>query len=611
VWTPQLIEVMRFGADASEITKDAAYLVRRGQEPAREYRMPLTADDVLDYLDDLRDELQEAQRRDEGARRATRELVVGAVSAMLDVPGRTAPLQVDLVVNPREIAALPFEAARGEDGAPLFAGRDPSVLLTRRIRAEFPEQPTAWPAAPRILFVTAQPEAPVPADGHLAALQDALRPWIEPYADIPGAYRDVESVMTHLRDASLEAIADTCRGAGTRPYTHVHVLAHGSPVRTGRREKWGVALHGRDGATHAVTAEALAVALCAGEAPPAVVTLTVCDSANAGAAAVAGASPAHALQTAGVPVVLASQLPMTWEGSVVLAASFYGALLRGTDVRDAIQRTRDALYAERERCRHDWVGLVAYVRLPPGYEGRLLDVVLAADLAAMETASTWADHLVRQEGPPVAVYDDVAASLESRIATLEGRLDACARAGRHDVLREARGLRASAYKRLAELLFRRAEAAGDDAVRASSHAALEQARGCYTAAADADLGAHWLAVQALSLEAVLDGRIAPAWRWDAAMHAAQADATDAWACGSRAELWLLAPYAGRPAAPEAAAAALRELVAAAGGTAAYEWKATRRQLRRYVDWWTPANGYFGGTAGLGEAATLLVAAADG
>jgi len=83
-----------------------------------------------------------------------------------------------------------------------------------------------------------------------------------------------------------------------------------------------------------------------------------------------------------------------------------------------------------------------------------------------------------------------------------------------------------------------------------------------------------------------------------------------WACGSRAELRLLAASAGRPPAPDAAVAALRDLVVAAGGTNAYEWKATRRQLRRYIDWWTAGNG-FGGKGDLAEEATLLVAAAEG
>lgn len=606
MWRSRLVEILRFAEEESSLRRGDQYLITRDGEAAREFKMPLGDDDALDFLDDLREELhQMAPTRTEEHRRATQKLVVGTVSKMLHVRDCAEPLQVDLVVNAREVAALPLEAAVDERGAPLFVGRNPPVLLTRRIRGSFAQQPTRWPVRPRVLFVYAQPQVAVPAAQHEAALLNALEPWFEPFANVPGAYRDVATVIDKLPDATLPGIAASCCETA---YTHVHILAHGTLVASGRREKWGLALHDEQGEMRAVSAEELAAALCSGPAPPAVVTLTACDSGNAGATSIAGASPAHALHAAGVNVVLGSQLPMTVDGSTVLVESFYRALLTGADVRDAIQRTRDALYADRVNVRHDWLSLAAYVRLPIGYEDQLLDVALEADLAAMDIASGWGEHVARQPPDPDA-YATAVAIVEERIGAAESRLAECEHVGRIELVREARGLRASAYKRFAELQFRQSVGTGDTAAASRSREALERARRCYAEAAKGDLGSHWLGVQALSLELVLDGRCAEPWRWDAAMSAADAERVEGWAWGSRAELWLLAERAAHATQPGAAGAALERLVASAGGDARF-WQSTRRQLRRYVDWWTTTNGFFGGGDDVAAQAAALIAAVE-
>jgi hypothetical protein len=292
----------------------------------------------------------------------------------------------------------------------------------------------------------------------------------------------------------------------------------------------------------------------------------------------------------------------------VLVQSFYGGLLTGTDVRDAIQQTRDALYADRGRAAHDWLSLAAYVRLPEGYEEHLLDVALEADLAAMETTSRWSERIAG-ETPDRVAYDTVTASVRERIATVERRLEAGASVRRRDPVREARGLRASAYKRLAEVLFQRSRLLGDADAAAQSRAALEQSAQCYAAGWAADPGSHWLAVQALALEIVLHGKLAQDWRWDAAMEAAKADPHDIWRLGSHVELWLLAGHARRAAAPGAAAAALRTLLTERPDDPTY-WRSTRRQLRRYTDWWTAPNGFFAGGPDLAAVAAELIAAGD-
>jgi hypothetical protein len=71
---------------------------------------------------------------------------------------------------------------------------------------------------------------------------------------------------------------------------------------------------------------------------------------------------------------------------------------------------------------------------------------------------------------------------------------------------------------------------------------------------------------------------------------------------------MLAPLAGLDRQPNAARDALqqmRERVRAQAGDT-FPLESTARQLRRYVDWWTTANGFFPGAADLAaEAGTLL------
>jgi hypothetical protein len=152
--------------------------------------------------------------------------------------------------------------------------------------------------------------------------------------------------------------------------------------------------------------------------------------------------------------------------------------------------------------------------------------------------------------------------------------------------------------------------------------ALARARQWYAIGAETNLSHHWTGVQSLSLDSVLDGRITDPSSWHAAVRAAQIDRKRAidpqnhaqtrqqiWALGSLVELYLLAPLAEQTSLALAAVNALVEMKAlvqrqTAGDT--FPLESTERQLRRYVQWWTTANGFFPGTSDLaGEAASLL------
>ena len=109
-------------------------------------------------------------------------------------------------------------------------------------------------------------------------------------------------------------------------------------------------------------------------------------------------SLAQELHRLGVPVVVASQLPLTMAGSVVMARVFYRYLLEGDDVRRALHAARVAL-RDDANAGHDWLSLVGYVRLPPeGYARHLAEFGLRAELGMLDAQQKRADRLSVQGG---------------------------------------------------------------------------------------------------------------------------------------------------------------------------------------------------------------------
>jgi hypothetical protein len=583
----------------------------------------LSHEEFLDLLDRLRYVGGASTEEREEARRT----LGGVVTRMLklEVPGEDQ--QVDVVLTAKELAALPLEAASAPDGEPLVLRETPTVEITRRVRGAFRSRAPAWPADPRILFAAAAPAREVPAEAHARALRSALAPWIEALEGVPGSEGNEKDVLTILPRASVGAIRQACeerRSAGG--FTHVHLLAHGCAIGSGMRQRYGVELHAELGkGIEQVLPEDLVEALSAGGPLPNVVTLTACDSANVGSTAVSSASVAHALHSAGVPVVLGSQFPLTVVGSNIVVERFYRALLRpgesesgrGTDVRDALHEARVAVHALPETG-HDWLSLVMYLQLPEGYDDRLLDVGLETELAALRTAQRWADCLiVRGGGATPEHHDRVVERLRERIASLRRWAERVASTDRRPVLEENRGLLGSAHKRLAEVLSRRSRLGGEpERWLRESREALEQARSWYELGFEENLSAHWHGVQQLSLEAVLRGRISQPWQWRTALGAARTSCKkerECWAAGSLAELHLLAACAGEGRQLDEAVEALRDLERrvelkgrAEGKGDRFPLESTARQLERYASWWTTGNGFFPGAADLAADARQVI-----
>jgi len=614
-----LLEFLRLNNLATGIWREGdPYLVAAGSEyPIRQFNSPLEHEQFLDLTRALR-----YQGDAEGRTAALKE--IGKIAANLlgsqnlsALASGSFPLQLDLVVNPAEVAALPFEAATDDAGNPLFARVEPAVVLTRRVRAAFAETSVRWPAKPHVLYAWAAPPGAgdVPAAAHEAALRKALAPWMPVQQGAGNA--GGTAVLATLAKVTLERLADTCRTAvdKNQPFTHVHLLAHGYPVEQAHKQHFGMALHDADGDLRAVTPEEIERALAPLAGHTVVVTLATCDAANLTNTITSRRSIAHGLHESGFPVVIASQFPFTVPGSNLMVETFYQALLDGQDVRIALHQARLALYEQRQMTGHDWASLVGYVRLPEGYADHLLDIRLESVLASLRTIQGWSDSLVTQGGMDAGPFEHVAAELKARIAGLLGFLSESEKTSRRGVFEENLGLLGSAEKRLAEVCFARSRLGEGAHWQQLMRDALQRARDWYRQAYRGNLSHHWTGVQQLSLEAALEGRIANPGLWHAAVAAVDTDREYGrpgeviWALGSLAELYLLAPLAGQSLPPDAAKNTLAQMkmrVLAQPGGDAFPLESTARQLRRYADWWTSANGFFSGRPDFAaEAKTLL------
>lgn len=313
--------------------------------------------------------------------------------------GGAEPVHLRLILSSSELAVLPFELAFSAEGMPgtglpLLLQSEVPICLTREVRRSRSEAYLGiQQRAVAILFAWACPDGfpDVPCEAHLLALRQAVDPWVAP-APEPGRVQPAApppNPITVLPRASLKDIEDACARTA---FTHVHILAHGHQRQTGFDFEYGLALHaseGHAGEADVVLGDRLASALSAtGDAKPAstrpdVVTIASCYGGAPGSLAGAGSSVAHALHVEGVPLVLATQFPLSFAASVRMVESVYHTVLWGEDPRPSIAALRRRLHAELPE-NHDWAGVSAYLALDPEFDAMLLYAKLAPIWMGME-----------------------------------------------------------------------------------------------------------------------------------------------------------------------------------------------------------------------------------
>ena len=325
-----------------------------------------------------------------------------------------------LILSSSELALLPFELAVAPNGFPgtgqyLSLQPQTPICITRETRRH-PRQFLKWPSRPKILFVFASPPEfeSVPAPAHLLALRKAIAPWL-PFSDslnqtaAESEHEDyhateVKKRLCVLPYASVPMLEQACASG---EYTHIHILAHGAQFDSGYDTRYGLAFHkpGHENGHEIVSGERLATILNArtGQGDDAnrlaVVTLASCNSGNVGSVAGVGASVSHALHASGIPLVIGSQFPLSFGGSVIMVERLYEGLLWGHDPRELLVDLRRSLHSNYMES-HDWASLTAYSSLPYDFEAQLVNIRIMQANRSINAALRQADDalLHRFEG---------------------------------------------------------------------------------------------------------------------------------------------------------------------------------------------------------------------
>jgi hypothetical protein len=517
-------------------------------------------------------------------------------------------IELRLLLTPMELSLLPFEllqtsVARGQIAESLQRGKH-NVVLTRGIRHSgrtFPE----WPVVPRILFIAASPGGIVrpPVEAHHLALRKALDAWVMP--PLPNeTIPNTKALLTILSNATIEDIRRIC--AKTR-FDWVHLLVHGGLSGVDGRKTYGVVLDGGDH-PNVVDGDQLVKALTPirdGQpgVPPSLVTLCTCHSGRSDNVVYPGASVAQQIHAYGVPVVIASQFPLTFGGSVVLVDELYRQLLEQGDPRIAVAACRDRLRQLSSPEKHpDEASIVAYCELGGEFPTILRNLQTQRSLRMMETARAWLTAGFKDKARPrldaASKSIDAAerklnvelseAEAESKKGATSERIPFKVRsAGLRAEISELRGLQGSILKRSAEF-----EPIGS----ADRNKLLDDARAAYKRAVEVNPGDHWVATQwfALDLITSLTGIFGEEHEltWRNAVADAKKE-NHLWKHGTLAELYLLAPllFPNDASWHEKCVQELRTLRQNLGPSDdPYILDSTLRQFERYRDWWAKDKG---------------------
>ncbi len=464
--------------------------------------------------------------------------IPGLISELRETGIDDAFIHFELVLSASELALLPFELSNAPNGfpgsgQPLVLQSQSPLCLTRRVNRVDNDR-FRWPGGFRILFVESLPDhdAELLVPSHLLALRQAIDPWVgrsQSDADGKAVPYWVSKYLTVLRRASVEAVFRELR---RKQYTHVHILAHGVDYQEGVDKRFALQMRKDLDATQfdnvsGTRLSSLMRSFREGHgaklSQPAVVTIASCNGAGQGSVVGAGSSIAHGLHEAQIPLVVSSQFPLSFHGSVLMVRSLYGGLLRGDDPRYLLADLRRRLKTQVPNT-HDWAGIVAYAVLPANISGRLRQVRYEQSLRSIEAAFSYSDHIserwyqeqdsrqpagqTKQAQAPESA-STVGRELTDRLKDAKGRLHKLKNEWQEEggaaksvtQVSMISGRLGSTEKRQSEIEFQdgksRSEPIGDTWLQT-----LKRAQKHYRNAFDTDRSQTWALVQVLVLETV-------------------------------------------------------------------------------------------------------------
>lgn len=614
------VELLRAGPRHNQLVSPLTqYLAVYGNAPAGAVTLPFEQGELEMRLRELRYVVVDGEDKARSVKvleKIGRD-VADVLSKIPGVSGGVGPAREDpetlthlrIVLSASELAMLPFEASKipsgeGSTAAWLALQSRSPICITRHIRSVSAEG-VVWPSKPRILFISG-PDTPVAE--HRKALMSAIEPWLKDESCIPEQLVGMENPGLAAITDELEAAAET-----GQPFTHVHILAHGSHLDdTDRYSPVGIFLNEDEGVIDGGRlASTLTVMTKNGVVRPVVVTMASCDSGQVADVRTSDASVAHHLHDQGIPLVVASQFPLSVEGSVLFTEKFYSGQLKGTHPLVSLYEVRTELHSRMDADTHDWASLVAYEAFPSKLASQLEDLrywqARRVFYIMLERLEALADEF-RHGGLSGSEKDDEARFAKAVEAADEATAD-LPEDGPYAL--DCAGLRGAADKRIGLASFAVATASGisegwRERMLGDSRSRMESARTRYWYAAkwfmrqSTDIvqvkgNLHWMLGQVLSLDVVLgrplDNGLLMAARFAANVDLDSQDELDrAWAHVSLCEQSLLcladpelSPEQRKDYADESVRNARRFLELL--GRRSEQVCNTLRQLERYIDWW--------------------------
>lgn len=265
------------------------------------------------------------------------------------------PVHLTFRFDAAELYALPWELLTlGTSGR--CVAELPGVL----IRYEWPSRQSVPPPAGtspggRLLYAWSAAGGPVPDKAHLRALSRACEEGAHPF-------EPARDVLPHV---SLGALAEALARPG-EPVSILHLLCHGARRGQTYGLLWDAAWGG--GEPELVDGATLRQLLMPYAGTLRLVVLCACQS-GVGLTDNHLGSVAQALHRAGLPAVVASRLPLSVPGSVVLTETLYQSLLvEPCSLEEALGHTRRQLALDASSLDH--VSLQLYARAEHGSDTR-------------------------------------------------------------------------------------------------------------------------------------------------------------------------------------------------------------------------------------------------
>src|SRR5262249_48424203 len=209
----------------------------------------------------------------------------------------------------------------------------------------------------------------------------------------------------------------------------------------------GVALYDEDVISGSQLATALVAVTDRGVKRPVVVTLATCDSGKVSDVRTTDASVAHDLHDQGIPLVVASQFPLSVEGSVAFVERFYQGQLWGEHPLVSLYAIRFHLNSSGPDT-HDWASLVAYEAFPSNLADQLEERRYWQARRAQESALRRIEALVAQgdDGTPFRALPNAWDHYEAGLRDVDAMSARLPTEGPYAL--ECAGLRAAGHKRI-------------------------------------------------------------------------------------------------------------------------------------------------------------------